>query len=76
MLSEIQKDSGHFRPFEIEMRIGEEVLNAYFENKRFSISAAKNKELEEEITDKLDTEFKKKYPRICQAFAPRIYENK
>jgi hypothetical protein len=56
------------------MHIGEEVLNTYFEGKTFSISAAKNKELENEITDKLELEFEKKYPNICPEFAPRIFE--
>ncbi|MEN6293170.1 MAG: hypothetical protein ABFC34_01200 [Methanobacterium sp.] len=56
------------------MHIGEEVLNTYFENKTFYVSASKNKELEEEITDKLDVEFEKKYPRMCPDFVQRIYK--
>ena len=56
------------------MHIGEEVLNTYFENETFFVSAAKNKELEEEITDKLVEEFEKKYPRICPDFVQRIYK--
>ena len=75
MLSGIQKDSAYFKPFNIEMHIGEEILNTYFEDEMFSISAAKNNELEEEITDKLETEFEKKYPRICPGFIERVYEN-
>jgi hypothetical protein len=74
MLSEIQKDVTCFKPFNIEMHIGEEVLNTYFENETFSISATKNIELEEEITDKLETEFRKKYPNICPEFIPRVFE--
>jgi hypothetical protein len=74
MLSEIKKDSSYFKPFKIEMHIGEEILNTYFENETFSISAVKNKELEEEITDKLEAEFEKKYPRICPDFVQRIYK--
>ena len=56
------------------MHIGEEVLNTYFEDETFSVSAVKNKELEEEITDKLELEFRKKYPRMCPEFVQRIYE--
>ena len=74
MLSEIKKDSSYFKPFKIEMHIGEEILNTYFENEKFSISAVKNKELEEEITDKLGVEFEKKYPRMCPDFVQRIYK--
>ncbi len=74
ILSEIQKDSSYFKPFNIEMHIGEEVLNTYFENETFSVSAVKNKELEEEITDKLEMEFEKKYPRICPDFVQRVYK--
>ena len=74
ILSEIQRESSYFKPFNIEMHIGEEVLNTYFENRTFSISASKNKELEEEITDKLGVEFEKKYPRICPDFVQRIYK--
>jgi len=74
MLSEMQKNSKCFKPFNIEMHIGEEVLNTYFEEEKFSISAAKNKELEDEIINKLEMEFGKKYPNICPEFVPRIFE--
>lgn len=74
MLSEIQNDSTRFKPFNIEMHIGDEILNTYFENETIFISAAKNKELEEEITDKLETELGKKYPNICPDFIPRVFE--
>ena len=56
------------------MHIGEEVLNTYFEDETFYVSATKNKELEGEITDKLVEEFEKKYPRICPDFVQRIYK--
>jgi len=63
-----------FKPFNIEMHIGEEILNTYFENEMFFISATKNKELEGDITDKLEMEFEKKYPKICPDFIQRVYE--
>ena len=74
MLSKIQKNSSYFEPFNIEMHIGEEILNTYFENETFSVSATKNKDLEGEIIDKLEMEFRRKYPRICPDFAQRVFE--
>ncbi len=74
MISEMENGLKLFRPFNIEMHIGEEVLNTYFENETFSISAAKNKELEEDITDKLEMEFGKKYPNICPEFISRVFK--
>ena len=64
----------NFKPSNIEMHIGEEVLNTYFGNETFSVTAAKNKELEDEITDKLEMEFVKKYPNICPDFVQRVCE--
>ena len=74
MLWELQKKSNHFEPFSIEMQIGNEVLNTYFENELFYVSAMKNKELEEEITNKLKVEFDKKYPKTCPQFPQRLYK--
>lgn len=68
LISDVQKDMEYFEHLEIEMHLGEEVLNANFKNKNFSISASKNKELEHEITGKLNEQFKKKYPRTCPQF--------
>lgn len=74
MLSEIENSLNQFRPSNIEMHIGEEVLNTYFGNETFSVDAAKNKGLENEITDKLEMEFVKKYPNICPGFIQRVFE--
>jgi hypothetical protein len=73
IISEIQEDPGHFEPTKIEIQIGGENLNVYFENETFSISAEKNKELELDIVDKLEDELKKKNPRACPQFISRIY---
>lgn len=75
IISEIQEDSGHFEPTNIEIQIGGENLNAYFEKETFFISAEKNKELELEIVDKLGSEFKKKHPRTCPQFTSRVYKH-
>ncbi len=74
IISEIQEDSGFFKPTGIEIHVGEEVLTTYFEDETFFISAKKNKELEEEIVDKLGAELEKKHPRTCPQFISRIYK--
>ena len=74
MFSDIQKDLGDSEHFEVEMHLGEEVLNANFRDEKLSISAAKNKELENEITEKLNEQFKKEYPVTCPQFLRRVYK--
>ena len=74
ILSDMEDSLKNFKPSNIEMHIGEEVLNTYFGNETFSVTAAKNKELEDEITDKLEMEFVKKYPNICPDFVQRVCE--
>lgn len=73
LFADIKKDLENFKLLELEMHIGEEVFNARFINKNFSISASKNKELENEITCEIDSQFKKKYPKVCPQFSRRIY---
>jgi hypothetical protein len=75
IISEIQEDSGYFEPTRMEIQIGGENLNAYFENETFSVSAEKNKELELEIVDKLGAELKKRHPRTCPQFISRVYNH-
>ena len=74
LFSDIQKDLEDFEHLEVEMHLGEEILNASFRNENFSISTSNNKELETEITDKINEQFKKKYPRTCPQFLRRVYE--
>ncbi len=74
MLSEIENSLNHFKPSNIEMHIGGEILNTYFGNETFSVAAAKNKGLEDEITDKLEMEFVKKYPNVCPEFISRVFK--
>ena len=72
IISDIQRDSNHFRPSEVEILIGSELLDVFFNKEMFYINTMKNKELESEITNKLKTEFNKVIPRICEKFAPKI----
>jgi hypothetical protein len=74
LFSDIQKDLEDFEHLEVEIHLGEEILNANFRNENFSISTSNNKELETEITDKINEQFKKKYPRTCPQFLRRVYE--
>lgn len=75
LILDIQKNLEDYNHLKIEMNIGDERLNASFKNKDFSISTTKNKELENEITDKLNEQFKKKYPRTCPQFLRRVYKH-
>lgn len=74
IVSKIWEDSDYFKPSEIEIMVGNEILNVYFGNETFSVSAIRNKELETEITEKLEGEFNKKYPRMCQEFISRVLD--
>ncbi|MGZ7069981.1 MAG: hypothetical protein ACXVHN_04115 [Methanobacterium sp.] len=72
MINHIQDDMvGHL---EVEMSLGEEILNANFHEEIFSISAAKNIELEHEIRDEISEQFKKKHPRSCPQFLRKVYK--
>jgi hypothetical protein len=58
----------------IQILIGNEVLYAYFSNETFSVSAKRNEVLETEIIDKLESEFSKKYPGMCNEFTSRLLD--
>ncbi len=72
IVSYMETDSNHFKPSEIEILIGNELLDIFFNKKVFYVNAVKNKELEGEITEKLKTEFNKVIPRICENFVPKV----
>lgn len=72
LISDMGKDSTHFRPSEIEILIGNELLNIFFNKEIFYVNTVKNKELESEITNKLKTEFNKIIPRMCEKFVPKV----
>lgn len=72
IIADIQKDSNHFKPSEIEILVGNELLDIFFNNEIFYVNTVKNKELESEIINKLKTEFNKIIPRICEKFVPKV----
>ena len=74
IISKIWEDSDHIKPSEIQIMVGNERLNIYLSNETFSVNAAMNKELETEIIDKLEGEFNKKYPGMCQEFISRVLD--
>ena len=67
---EVMRKNEHLN---IEMSLGEEKLTANFCNKKFSICANKNKELEHEIKDELINQFEKKYPIPCPHFLNKVF---
>lgn len=72
LISDIQEDSDQFKLSKIEILIGNELLNIFFDNEIFYIDAVKNKEIESEITNKLKTEFNKDIPRMCENFVSKV----
>lgn len=73
IIIEIKKDLDHLKPSKIRIYVGNELLDIYFYNETFSVNTER-KQLEMEITDKLNTEFKKKKPKICKEFVSKVLE--
>ncbi|BDZ71841.1 hypothetical protein [Methanobacterium petrolearium] len=67
-------DAGKSIP--MEFGIGEEKLNIILGADSFSVSAEKSPEIEEEIIEKLEMEFPKKFPSLCDSFKPRVVPKK
>lgn len=63
-------DAGKSIP--MEFNIGEENLNVVLSADSFSVSAKKSPEIEEEIIEKLEMEFPKKFANLCDSFKPRV----
>ena len=63
-------DAGKSIP--MEFNIGEENLNIVLSADSFSVSAEKSPEIEEEIIEKLEMEFPKKFANLCDSFKPRV----
>lgn len=59
----------------MEFSMGEEYLKVTLSTDSFSVSAEKSPEIEEEIIEKLEMEFTKKFPNICDSFTPRVTPN-
>ena len=63
-------DAGKSIP--MEFVIGEEKINVILSADSFSVTAEKSPEIEAEIIEKLNMEFPKKFPSLCDSFKPRV----
>lgn len=63
-------DAGKSIP--MEFNIGEETISVILGSDSFSVSAEKSPEIEEEIIEKLEMEFPKKFANLCDSFKPRV----
>ncbi len=63
-------DAGKSIP--MKFNIGEENLSIVLSTDSFSVSAEKSPEIEEEIIEKLEMEFPKKFANLCDSFKPRV----
>jgi hypothetical protein len=63
-------DAGQSIP--MEFNIGEENLSVVLSTDSYSVSAIKSPEIEEEIIEKLEMEFPKKFANLCDSFKPRV----
>lgn len=63
-------DAGESIP--MEFNIGEENISVILGSDSFSVSAEKSPEIEEEIIEKLEMEFPKKFANLCDSFKPRV----
>lgn len=57
---------------EFKIKIGDENLDISFQNNLFSVSTKRNKEIEEEIVEKLKEEIEREKPNICSSFPQRV----
>lgn len=57
---------------DMELSIGEESINASLSTDAFSVSVVKSPEIEDEIVEKMKMEMQKKFPSMCDSFAPRV----
>jgi hypothetical protein len=56
----------------MEFNIGEENINVILSTDSYSVSVEKSPEIEEEIIEKLEMEFPKKFANLCDSFKPRV----
>lgn len=57
---------------EFKIKIGDENLDISFQNNLFSVATKRNKEIEEEIVEKLKEEIEREKPNICSSFPQRV----
>jgi len=68
----IEKDMGVGKIVEFKIEIGNENFDISFQNKVFSVSTKRNKEIEEGIIESLNEELKRGKPNICSSFPQRV----
>lgn len=57
---------------QFKIKFGKENIDVFMDKNNLSISIKLNKELENEIAEKLELEGKKMYPAICSKFPKRV----
>jgi hypothetical protein len=72
IFEDIENDIEAGKSVDLEISCGNEYFNASISEDAFSISAQKNEDLEDEIVEKLELEYKRKTPNICMTFYPRV----
>jgi hypothetical protein len=60
----------------MELNIGEENISVILSADSYSVSVVKSPEIEEEIIEKLEMEFPKKFANLCDSFKPRVTPQK
>jgi hypothetical protein len=76
IIDDILESMDKNEPVKIEISMGKEYITTKIEENNLSINTVHNKEIEDEIIEKLDQELNKKYPNICESFKPRVTPNK
>lgn len=72
ILDDLEKNIADDKSLDIELSIGNEVIEEKLEGNTVTVSAKVSDEIEDEIVEKLNMELKKKYPNICDSFTPRV----
>jgi len=72
ILKNIEKDMEVGKIVEFKIEIGDENFDISFQKNVFSVSTKRNKEIEEEIVEKLKEELVREKPNICSSFPPRV----
>lgn len=72
ILKDILKEIEARKSVGFEIKLGNESITISIQNNIFSVSTKGNRQLEEEIVEKLREEVKRGKPNICLSFPPRV----
>lgn len=72
ILNEVLNDIDNKKEVKFKIKLGGEDIKASFKDDVFSVNTTKNRDLEDEIIEKIGQEAKRKYPNICFSFPPRV----